>query len=403
MTSSFSASKLKGEMAANGADSLATYRQWIKKAAEVCEQAAQGDLEPRLLSIPADGDLDRLLHGINDLLDMADAFVRESGACMDAAAKGKFFRKIIVRGMRGSFGKAAQLSNSATGEMAQEHATLLELEKRRAVLAAELSQVITAISHSASAVRSTAGELSAGAQLTTEVSSTVSNAAVETSLSVSTVAAAAEQLTASFGEVERQTRASEDLASKAVDEATRTTQTMASLTQVSQRIGGIIKLITLIADQTKLLALNAAIEAARSGEAGRGFAVVASEVKSLAQRTAEATEEITAEVLLIQDSAKGVGQGIGKIGERIRQMSEICQRITLSVTEQRSATAEISEGVHKAAGNTQNVSRRIAEVRETAANTHQHTCALLDAAGALAQQSQQLDTVVRNLLTVAAK
>ena len=99
---------------------------------------------------------------------------------------------------------------------------------------------------------------------------------------------------------------------------------MAVLTQVSARIGGIIKLITQIADQTKLLAFNAAIEAARSGEAGRGFAVVASEVKNLALRTAEATEQITGEVHQIQSSTAGVGEGIGKIGERVQQMSEIC-------------------------------------------------------------------------------
>ena len=160
-----------------------------------------------------------------------------------------------------------------------------------------------------------------------------------------TVASAAEELTASFAEVERQTRESEDLARAGVDEATQTSKTMAVLTDVSHRIGGIINLITRIADQTKLLALNAHIEAARSGEAGRGFAVVASEVKSLAQSTAAATQEITVEVHQIQNSALGVGQGIDRIGERIHHISEICERISHSVIEQRHATAEISQGV----------------------------------------------------------
>ncbi len=376
-------------------------REWIRLAADVCEQAARGNLEPRILSIGGDPDLSRLLHAINQLLDLTDAFVRESGACLDAAAKGKFFRKIILRGMLGSFSKAAALANTATDEMAQEHKSLLEADRRRTTLASELTQVMSAISHTASSVRSTASALSEGAQATTEASATVSSAAGETSLGVHTVASATEQLIASFGEVERQTRESEELARAAVTDAKRTSETMAVLTQVSGRIGGIIKLITLIADQTKLLALNAAIEAARSGEAGRGFAVVASEVKNLALRTAEATEQITSEVHQIQSSTAGVGQGIGKIDERIHQMSDISERIAAAVSEQRKATAEISQGVNQAAGNTENVSRQISEVSKNASDTEGHTAELLNAATALSQQSGQLDAVVKNLLTVA--
>ena len=378
-------------------------RDWIREAAAVCEQAAQGNLEPRILNIQGDRDLTRLLRGINNLLDLTDAYVRESGACLDSAAKGKFFRKIILRGLPGAYCKAARLCNAATDEMAEEHKALLAMEQRRSLLATELTQVMGAISQTASSVRSAAGALNKGAQATTQASSTVTKAAGETSASVQTVASATEQLIASFGEVERQTRESEELARAAVNDASRTSETMAVLTQVSTRIGGIIKLITQIADQTKLLALNAAIEAARSGEAGRGFAVVASEVKNLALRTAEATERITGEVHQIQGSTAGVGEGISKIGERIHQMSGICEQIASSVSEQRAATAEISQGVNKAAGNTESVSRQITEVSETAAITHQHTGNLLNAAEDLSRQSQQLDAVVRNLLRVSEK
>lgn len=105
---------------------------WIQRAADVCRAASRGDLEKRLLGIDADGELGDLLHAINHLLDMTDAFVREATASLEYASKGKFFRRVLLQGMLGSFRRASGSINSATEMMQQ-----LTLDQTKALHKAE--------------------------------------------------------------------------------------------------------------------------------------------------------------------------------------------------------------------------------------------------------------------------
>src|SRR6201999_2922643 len=121
------------------------------------------------------------------------------------------------------------------------------------------------------------------------------------------------------------------------------------LTRAGQEIGDVVKLITAIAEQTNLLALNATIEAARAGDAGRGFAVVASEVKSLANQTAKATDEISTHIAGMQEATQESVTAIKEIGATIGQISQIASTIASAVEQQGAATSEIARNVQSVA------------------------------------------------------
>ena len=184
-----------------------------------------------------------------------------------------------------------------------------------------------------------------------------------------TVASAAEELSASIDEIGRQVHQSSEISLSAVRQAERTNQKVQSLAEAVGRIGEVVNLITDIAEQTNLLALNATIEAARAGDAGKGFAVVASEVKNLANQTARATEEISAQIAGVQDSTQDAVGAIDAITKTIGEINEIASTIAAAVEQQSAATQEIARNVEQAAAGTQEVSTNIGTVTEAANDT----------------------------------
>ncbi len=158
------------------------------------------------------------------------------------------------------------------------------------------------VASNADQMNATANTLTDIAKNTSGQASDAVNASQSASENVQTVAAATEELSASIEEISHQVSKTNTIVNNANDAANATNDKVTALANAAQKIGQVIALIQDIAERTNLLALNTSIEAARAGEAGKGFAVVASEVKSLANQTATATEEISAQIADIQNS-----------------------------------------------------------------------------------------------------
>ena len=204
------------------------------------------------------------------------------------------------------------------------------------------------------------------------------------------MASAAEELSSSIGEISRRVTESARIANKAVAEAQSTNQVIRALNDATQKVGEVVKLINDIAGQTNLLALNATFESARAGEAGKGFAVVAAEVKNLANQTAKATEDISAQIADIQGAARNAVGAIENIGTTITELNHIASAIASAVEQQGAATKEIARNVQQAAAGTGEVSANIVGVNQAAGQTGEGASQVLSSAQKLARAADLL-------------
>jgi methyl-accepting chemotaxis protein len=255
--------------------------------------------------------------------------------------------------------------------------------------------LVASVASAANQLQSTARVMATASQESTQRLSTAADTSAEASRNVETVASATEELSASIGEIGRQVVQTTDMIRASVEHAHKSNEQVRGLTVAADKIGDVVKIIRTIAAQTNLLALNATIESARAGEAGKGFAVVASEVKTLANQTAKATEEIAGQIATMQAATQASAFMIGGIVDTIGKINDTAASIAATVEQQAAATRQISASVVQAARGTREVSSHNASVGEAARQTGTAAADVLTSASALSKDSE----VLKNQLT----
>jgi len=263
--------------------------------------------------------------------------------------------------------------------------------------------VAAALSKTASDVKAAFAQQVDAADESSSRAARVASASQSATTDVEAVAAATQQLSCSIYEIANQAKSAASLVEATTLDAQVASRFMAELQHTAQRIGTVTQLIGAIAGQTNLLSLNATIEAARAGEMGKGFSVVASEVKTLANRSAQATREIQSQIAALQADTEQVGAAITAMLKKIQNVSEISATIAAAVQQQGAATEAISRNIQSFNKMTSEVAHNIALVARSSGVVKAQAEATWGASAALLNSAEQLKGKTTRFLSSIAQ
>ena len=300
--------------------------------------------------------------------------------CMAALAEGDLEVGVPYDGQRDEIGEMAAaicvfrnaLQANRRAAHADAHRFLSENQRADAIVSAtktfeaDALAMMQDLSTTVMAMDGAANDVAASSLHTLDEAGTVWRAAEDASSILASVSMAATDLSRTAKTISKRLQASHVATSNALSEANATNAKVGSLGSAADAIKRAARLIDEIASQTNLLALNATIEAARAGDAGRGFSVVAGEVKTLAQRTAEATAIISGYVMTIEDATAVSTKAMTTIRATLDEVNAIAADVTDVASAQGQSSDAIANALMDATKQARIVSSSIGTVNQSA-------------------------------------
>lgn len=301
---------------------------------------------------------------------------------------------LLIRYLLRAFHNAIAVSDRIASGNLMERVEGCELRNEVGQLLSALDRMQTSLANTVASVRENADGVASASEQIAKGNTDLSSRTEQQAAALEETASAMEELSATIqqntGNAQNADRLAQDasrVANEGGDMVARVVSRMKEINDGSQKVVDIISLIDSIAFQTNLLALNASVEAARAGEQGRGFAVVASEVRNLAQRSADASREIST---LITDSVGNIREGTQLASDAGDTMTNVVQ----SVNRLKDIMSEISAASYEQSQGVTQVGTAVTEMDQT---TQQNAALVEESAAAAASLRDQAIALVETV------